>query len=73
VPVRKVHEGGLTIPHGSTVAEAARMLIEDTLARCNDNRTHAAKSLGISVRTLRNKLGEYAAEEQMGDLVHRTS
>jgi len=73
VPVRKVQEGGLTIPHGSTVAEAARMLIADTLARCNDNRTHAAKSLGISVRTLRNKLGEYAAEEQMGDLAHRAS
>ena len=73
VPVRRVQEDGLTIPHGSTVAEASRMLIEDTLARCNDNRTHAAKSLGISVRTLRNKLGEYAAEERTGDLAYGAS
>ncbi|MDL1890361.1 hypothetical protein FBQ96_12420, partial [Nitrospirales bacterium NOB] len=30
-----------------------------TLARVKDNRTHAAKELGISIRTLRNKLREY--------------
>ena len=68
VPVRTDRDGGLTIPHGSTVGEAARILIEDTLARCNGNRTHAAKSLGISVRTLRNKLTEYAGEKHSGYL-----
>jgi hypothetical protein len=31
------------------------------LARCNNNRTHAARLLDISVRTLRNKLNEYRA------------
>lgn len=30
-----------------------------TLERCGNNRTHAAKSLGVSIRTLRNKLHEY--------------
>ena len=30
-----------------------------TLARVKENRTHAAKELGISIRTLRNKLREY--------------
>ena len=36
-----------------------RDLIFKTLARVKENRTHAAKELGISIRTLRNKLREY--------------
>jgi DNA-binding protein Fis len=36
-----------------------RHLILDTLAYCFGNRTHAARILGISIRTLRNKLNEY--------------
>jgi len=36
-----------------------RELIFKTLARVKENRTHAAKELGISIRTLRNKLREY--------------
>lgn len=39
--------------------EMERELIFKTLARVKDNRTHAAKELGISLRTLRNKLREY--------------
>ena len=45
---------------GSTVADVERHLILDTLAYCHGNRTHAARILGISIRTLRNKLNEYA-------------
>jgi DNA-binding NtrC family response regulator len=44
---------------GRTVAEVERDLILDTLDHCLGNRTHAAKILGISIRTLRNKLSEY--------------
>ncbi len=44
---------------GHTVAEVERDLILDTLDHCLGNRTHAAKILGISIRTLRNKLNEY--------------
>ncbi len=47
---------------GRTVAEVERDLILDTLDHCLGNRTHAAKILGISIRTLRNKLNEYEAE-----------
>ncbi|MCP8940940.1 sigma-54 dependent transcriptional regulator [Alsobacter sp. SYSU M60028] len=47
---------------GRTVAEVERGLILDTLDHCLGNRTHAAKILGISIRTLRNKLNEYSAE-----------
>ncbi len=44
---------------GSTVAEVERNLIIDTLLHCLGNRTHAANILGISIRTLRNKLKQY--------------
>ena len=44
---------------GRTVADVERDLILDTLGHCLGNRTHAAKILGISIRTLRNKLNEY--------------
>jgi DNA-binding NtrC family response regulator len=45
---------------GQTVAEMEQALILDTLVHCLGNRTHAANILGISIRTLRNKLNEYA-------------
>lgn len=44
---------------GQTVAEVEQQLILDTLSHCSGNRTHAATILGISIRTLRNKLKEY--------------
>ncbi|MFT4934588.1 MAG: two-component system response regulator FlrC [Pseudoalteromonas distincta] len=44
---------------GQTVAEMEQQLIIDTLEHCAGNRTHAANILGISIRTLRNKLKEY--------------
>ncbi|MDF2811508.1 MAG: sigma-54 factor interaction protein [Microvirga sp.] len=44
---------------GQTVADVERHLILDTLDYCKGNRTHAARILGISIRTLRNKLNEY--------------
>ena len=45
---------------GRTVAEVEKELIIDTLSHCLGNRTHAANILGISIRTLRNKLKLYA-------------
>jgi DNA-binding NtrC family response regulator len=47
---------------GQTVAAMEKTLILDTLTHCLGNRTHAANILGISIRTLRNKLNEYADE-----------
>jgi len=47
---------------GRTVADVERDLILDTLGHCFGNRTHAANILGISIRTLRNKLKLYADE-----------
>jgi DNA-binding NtrC family response regulator len=45
---------------GKTVADVERDLILETLSHCLGNRTHAANILGISIRTLRNKLKEYS-------------
>ena len=41
---------------GHTVEEVERELILGTLKRCQGNRTYASNILGISVRTMRNKL-----------------
>lgn len=45
---------------GRTVSDMERDLILETLSHCLGNRTHAANILGISIRTLRNKLKEYS-------------
>lgn len=47
---------------GRTVADVERDLIINTLDHCLGNRTHAANILGISIRTLRNKLNQYKKE-----------
>jgi two-component system response regulator FlrC len=47
---------------GRTVADVERDLIIETLQHCLGNRTHAATILGISIRTLRNKLQLYRQE-----------
>ena len=49
---------------GMTVAEAERRLIHETLAFTENNKTRAAELLGISLKTLHNKLKEYEAEPQ---------
>jgi two-component system response regulator FlrC len=49
---------------GITVRDMEKDLIFRTLEKVNDNRTHAADLLGISIRTLRNKLREYKEETE---------
>ena len=44
---------------GRALSEVEKELILSTLDYCQGNRTHAAEVLGISIRTLRNKLKEY--------------
>ncbi|MGH8815138.1 MAG: helix-turn-helix domain-containing protein, partial [Achromobacter pestifer] len=63
------------VPVGETLAEADRRLILATLARCNGVKKQTAAMLGISPKTLYNRLEEYAAagyvlpgEEGAGEL-----
>jgi DNA-binding NtrC family response regulator len=44
---------------GMTISTLERVHLENTLALTNGNRTHAAEMLGISLRTMRNKIKEY--------------
>ncbi len=52
----------IPLKSGITVRDMEKKLIVKTLEDVNDNRTHAAELLGISIRTLRNKLSEYRQE-----------
>jgi DNA-binding NtrC family response regulator len=44
---------------GTPIRQVERLHLENTLALTDGNRTHAAEMLGISLRTLRNKIREY--------------
>lgn len=52
--------GGVENLIGKTISEVERDMIINTLEHTLGNRTHAAKILGISIRTLRNKLNQYS-------------
>jgi DNA-binding NtrC family response regulator len=54
---------GFTVKTGCTVRQMEKTLIFQTLKEVNNNRTHAAELLGISIRTLRNKLHEYKEKD----------
>jgi hypothetical protein len=47
---------------GSPFSDVERYLVLETLGHTHGNRTVAARLLGVSVRTLRNKIAEYSAE-----------
>ncbi|MBV8843086.1 MAG: sigma-54-dependent Fis family transcriptional regulator [Bryobacterales bacterium] len=55
-------DGALRIPVGYTIEQAERALIELTLEHTKNNKTRAAEILGISQKTLFNKLKEYGAQ-----------
>jgi DNA-binding NtrC family response regulator len=56
----------LRIPVGSTIDHAERALIELTLEHTKNNKTRAAEILGISQKTLFNKLREYGSQDGSG-------
>lgn len=55
---------------GITMREMERQLIRRTLQDTGGNRTRAAKSLGISLRTLRNKLNEFGLQDRAAKSAH---
>jgi len=64
----KVYDASVVpVPVGTTVDEAERLLILRTLESTGQNKTRAAEILGVSLKTLHNKLKEYsqAREDQL--------
>ena len=57
---QSIDAGVVPVRVGSTVDEAERMLIERTIEATGQNRTRAAEILGVSLKTLHNKLKEYS-------------
>jgi two-component system, response regulator FlrC len=55
------------VPVGTTIHDMEKNLIMSTLKSVEGNRTKAASLLGISIRTLRNKLNEYSGKSQFSD------
>ncbi len=52
-------DGSIRLRPGTTLAEAERTLIMETLARVGNNKAAAARELGVDVKTVRNKLKAY--------------
>ncbi len=51
--------GAVVVPSGSTVAEAEKLLILETLKQMDNNKSRAARALGLDVKTIRYKLRSY--------------
>jgi len=61
-PMQSINEpDAVRLPVGTTVGEAEKALIQITLQHTKNNKTRAAEILGISLKTLFNKLKEYGA------------
>jgi len=52
----RLESTSIDFPEGLTLEDVERAVIARTLDRCRGNRTQAARSLGISVRTLQRRL-----------------
>jgi DNA-binding NtrC family response regulator len=62
-PSPSVQEGAaIVVPVGTSIAQAERQLILATFAHCGHNKERTAAVLGVSLKTLYNRLKEFAAE-----------
>lgn len=61
------HQPQVALAPGTTVEEAERRLIMMTLAHTRDNKTRAAEILGISLKTLHNKLNKLRLRPRRDD------
>jgi DNA-binding NtrC family response regulator len=62
-PAEAFEPDTVRLPVGTTVGDAEKALIQLTLQHTKNNKTRAAEILGISLKTLFNKLKEYGASE----------
>jgi DNA-binding NtrC family response regulator len=62
-PVAPVHrEGTIEVAAGTTLAQVEREVILATLARCGQHKERTAAALGISLKTLYNRLKQYGLQ-----------
>ena len=61
------HPNEIVLPLGTTVDDAERQLILRTLEMHNNNKTRAAETLGVSLKTLHNKVSRYRLNDEPGD------
>jgi two-component system response regulator AtoC len=70
-PVPAQANGGntntITVQVGTSIAEAERQLILATFAHCGHNKERTAAALGISLKTLYNRLKEFANDAREGE------
>jgi two-component system, NtrC family, response regulator AtoC len=62
----------ITVQVGTSIAEAERQLILATFAHCGHNKERTAAALGISLKTLYNRLKEFANDSREGEQPTRT-
>ena len=68
-PSFELDSNAIQVEVGTTVDEAERRLIIKTLESTNNNKTKAAEILGISLKTLHNKLKEYGSSNSSTDAI----
>ncbi|MEK6282242.1 MAG: sigma-54 dependent transcriptional regulator [Acidobacteriota bacterium] len=61
------NEDTITLPVGTPIEEVERQMIMRTLQKTKNNKTRAAELLGISLKTLHNKLNLYRGRGQIQD------
>ncbi len=66
-------ENCVTVQLGSKLADAEQKLICATLGHCGGNKTLTAEVLGVSLKTLYNRLNEYQAKLFLPDAINRTN
>lgn len=52
--------------HRLTIAQVVRLMIEDRISACEGDKSEAAKTLGVSLKMLYNRLNEYRAADAKG-------
>jgi DNA-binding NtrC family response regulator len=60
----------VTVPIGSSMAQVEKRMILATMAHYGNHRERAAATLGISLKTLYNRLKEYAAQDENKEPPH---
>jgi transcriptional regulator with PAS, ATPase and Fis domain len=70
---RRRNEDTITFPVGTPIEEVERQMIVRTLQKTKNNKTRAAELLGISLKTLHNKLNLYRERGQLNEDVEQTA